>query len=192
MLSGSFILYRDPGKSVILTSLSHPLRTFSRFPSVQRTITLLLWTPPNPFCSLNYFPLLIIYFNSASPAFSFHPVRHFPHPSFTILSPFLKRCRFSCHLWQPVLSVIDIMAPSHPEVWFSSCCSSHAVEVCGRKHSDFAGFLRFALILLFLIFILFLLKCPRLILLLSALVKTTAPSYLPPCTSSTVQALIKI
>lgn len=192
VLLGDLIFYSDPQRSVILTSLLHLFKTSLKFPSVQRTITLLLRTPPNPFHSLNYFPLLITYFNSASPAFFFHPVRHFSHSSFTALPPFLKWYSFSYHLWQPVLSAIDIMAPSHPEIWFSSCSSSHAAEACVRKRSDFAGFLHFASILPFLIFVLFLSEPPRLILLLSALVTTTYPSYLPPCTCFSVQTLINI
>lgn len=64
-------------------------KTSWKFPSFQHVLTLLLWKPQNLFHCLNYFHLLITYFNSASPAFSFHPVRHFLHPSLTVLSTFL-------------------------------------------------------------------------------------------------------
>lgn len=152
---------------------------------------------PLLFCSkslslFSYFLLLITYFNSASPAFSFHPVRHFSHPSFPALPPFVKWQSLSCHLWQAVLSVIDIMAPSQPEIQFSSCSCSHAAEAGVRKGSHFAAFLCLTLILLFLIFALSLLEHPRLILLLSALITITVLSYLLPHTCSAVQTLINI
>lgn len=189
VLLRAFIFYTDPGRLCVLTSLLHPFKKFlPKFPSIQGAITLLLQIS----FSLELFPLLITYFNSASPAFSFHPVRHFSHPSFPTLPPFVKWQSLSCHLWQAVLSVIDIMAPSQPEMQSSSCSCSHAAEAGVRKGSHFAAFLCLTLILLFLIFDLYLLEHPRLILLLSALITITALSYLLPHTCSAVQTLTNI